>query len=59
MFARYFNGDDLAPAEQAAALPTQILTSDNIGTAVLSPDSSYYLGVANYADLFKQLWLVS
>ncbi len=59
MFARYFNGDDLGPAEQDAALPTQVLTSDNIETAVLSSDKSFYLGIANYPDLFQQLWLVS
>jgi ribose transport system substrate-binding protein len=56
MLARQFNGDDLAPAD-AAFLPTQLLNSDNIDSAVLDEDTGYYVGVADYQDQFKALWL--
>ncbi|MCX6433831.1 MAG: hypothetical protein NTX29_14025, partial [Actinobacteria bacterium] len=36
-------------------LPTQILTPQNINTAVLTPAGDY-LGVKTYAQEFKKLW---
>lgn len=56
MLARQFNGDDLKPADDAF-LPTQLLNSDNIGTAVLDPKTGFYVGVADYQDQFEKLWL--
>ncbi|MDV6229843.1 MULTISPECIES: sugar ABC transporter substrate-binding protein [Rhodococcus] len=53
--ARHFNGDDLAAAD-AAFLPTQLLNSDNIGSAVLDEDTGYYVGVADYQGEFETLW---
>ncbi|OZF40396.1 hypothetical protein CH295_01280 [Rhodococcus sp. 14-2483-1-2] len=53
--ARQFNGDDLAAAD-AAFLPTQLLNSDNIGSAVLDEDTGYYVGVADYQGEFETLW---
>ncbi|OZE38593.1 hypothetical protein CH256_06915 [Rhodococcus sp. 05-2254-6] len=53
--ARHFNGDDLAAAD-ASFLPTQLLNSDNIGSAVLDEDTGYYVGVADYQGEFETLW---
>jgi ribose transport system substrate-binding protein len=56
MLARQFNGDDLAPAD-AAFLPTQLLNAENIDSAVIDADTGYWVGVADYQDQFKALWL--
>jgi ribose transport system substrate-binding protein len=55
MSARYFVGDDLTPANEAL-LPTQILTPDNIGDALF--EKGIYVGVPNYKNEFKKLWLI-
>lgn len=51
--ARLFNGEDLGP--NAAKLPTQLLTPENIADAPLD-DEGYYLGVADYEAHFEELW---
>lgn len=56
MLARQFEGGDLAAAD-SAFLPTQLLNSDNIDSAVLDEDTGFYVGVADYQDQFKALWL--
>ncbi|WP_168176571.1 substrate-binding domain-containing protein [Williamsia sp. 1135] len=56
MLAREFNGDDLKPADDAF-LPTQLLNKDNIEAAVLDPETGFYVGVEDYQDQFKALWL--
>ena len=38
-------------------LPTQILTPQNIGKAVLTPEGDY-LGVKDYRNQFLKLWKV-
>src|SRR4051812_21578042 len=53
--ARFVNGDDLAPAS-AAPLPTQVVTKENVGS-ILTDSAGYYIGVTDYADQFKKLWL--
>ncbi len=55
-FARFANGDDLAPASESP-LPTQVVTKENIG-GIVSDKSGNYIGVADYADQFKKLWLI-
>jgi ribose transport system substrate-binding protein len=55
--ARIANGDDLAEASNTP-LPTQVITKDNVGS-ILTDTAGYYIGVADYADQFKKLWLVS
>ncbi|MBC7630958.1 substrate-binding domain-containing protein [Aeromicrobium sp.] len=57
MWARHFNGDDLAPAEKVL-LPLQMITPDNIDDVELN-DAGYYVGVSDYEDEFKKLWLVN
>jgi hypothetical protein len=52
-FARKFEG---APTLNSA-LPTQLLTQDNVNSMVADP-SLNYVGVANYRAQFKQLWHV-
>ena len=58
MWARHFNGDDLAPAEKAL-LPLQMITQKNINDVVLTPEGDYYLGVKDYQAEFKKLWRIS
>ncbi|MBC7631458.1 substrate-binding domain-containing protein [Aeromicrobium sp.] len=58
MWARYFNGDDLAEAEKAL-LPLQMITQDNLDDVSLTEEGNYYVGFADYADQFKALWKVS
>jgi len=41
-----------------AALPTQLLTQDNVGSMV-ADSAQNYVGVANYRTQFQQLWHVS
>lgn len=55
-FARAFNGDDVAIASEAL-LPTQILTTENIGTAPID-ETGTYIGYPDYETAFKQLWLL-
>lgn len=55
MAARHFVGDDLAPAN-AALLPTQILTPDNVEDALFDESSGSYVGVPDFKDHFTQLW---
>jgi ribose transport system substrate-binding protein len=55
--ARFANGDDMAPANDSP-LPSQVITKDNVGS-ILTDDSGYYVGVSDYADQFKKLWLAS
>jgi ribose transport system substrate-binding protein len=57
MWARHFNGDDLAPANEAL-LPLQMLTKSNINDAVLTDAGNYYVGYADYESAFKKLWKV-
>jgi ribose transport system substrate-binding protein len=53
-FARKFNGDPIL----SASLPTQLITPDNVNK--LNNDSAgNYVGVTDYRDQFKKLWLVS
>ncbi|MCZ4549686.1 MULTISPECIES: substrate-binding domain-containing protein [Mycobacteriales] len=56
MLARQFNGDSLQPADDAF-LPTQLLNKNNIDSAVLDPDTGFYIGVADYQEQFEKLWL--
>ena len=58
MWARHFNGDDLAPAEKAL-LPLQMVTQKNINDVVMTPQGNYYLGVKDYQAEFKKLWRIS
>ena len=51
--ARKFEGSPIL----SAALPTQLITPQNVGSLVLDPAGNY-VGVANYRAEFKQLWLV-
>lgn len=53
-FARIIEGSDLATGD----LPAQLLTGDNVSSAVLDKAGDY-LGVADYQDQFKKLWGVS
>lgn len=50
-FARYFTKLPFAKAD----LPTQILTQQNIGSAVLTPQGDY-LGVKDFEAQFKKVW---
>lgn len=50
-FARYFTKTPFAKAD----LPTQILTQQNIGKAVLTPQGDY-LGVKDFEAQFKKVW---
>jgi len=52
-FARQFNGDPLVEA----LLPTQLATPDTVDNLVFEGDN--YVGVADYREQFKALWLVS
>jgi ribose transport system substrate-binding protein len=54
--ARIFNGDPLDPNNESF-LPTQLLTPDNVGDAPLD-DTGYYLGVPEYQEQFRELWLL-
>jgi ribose transport system substrate-binding protein len=54
--ARHFGGDSLAPVTQETP-PWQILTSSNIGSAVLDSKDNY-VGYANYIAAFAKLWNV-
>jgi ribose transport system substrate-binding protein len=54
--ARHFEGDSLAPVVKEAP-PWQILTSGNIGSAVLDSQDNY-VGYANYEAAFAKLWNV-
>lgn len=56
-FARFANGDDIASAS-STPLPTQVVTKDNVDS-ILTDQGGYYIGVGDYADQFKKLWLVS
>jgi hypothetical protein len=38
-------------------LPTQLLTQDNINSMVADSDQNY-VGVSDYRDQFKKLWLL-
>jgi ribose transport system substrate-binding protein len=53
-FARQFNGDPILKAN----LPTQLITQDNVNDLVSDSDDNY-VGVADYRDQFKKLWLLS
>jgi len=52
-FARKF--ENMATVN--AALPTQLLTQDNVNSMVADPAQNY-VGVADYRTQFKKLWLV-
>jgi ribose transport system substrate-binding protein len=54
-FARAFNGDDMAPANDSL-LPTQVLTQENIGAAPMDEASGVYVGYPEYEAAFKELW---
>ena len=54
--ARHFDGDSLTPVTQETP-PWQILTSSNIGSAVLDGQGNY-VGYANYEAAFAKLWNV-
>jgi ribose transport system substrate-binding protein len=54
--ARHFQGDSLAPVTKETP-PWQILTSSNIGSAVLDGQGNY-VGYANYEAAFAKLWNV-
>jgi ribose transport system substrate-binding protein len=51
--ARKFEGMPIL----SAALPTQLITPQNVGSLVVD-SAGNYVGVANYRTEFKQLWLV-
>jgi ribose transport system substrate-binding protein len=51
--ARKFEGMPIL----SAALPTQLITPQNVGSLVVD-SAGNYVGVANYRADFKQLWLV-
>jgi ribose transport system substrate-binding protein len=55
--ARVFNSESLDPNNNSL-LPTQLLTQDNVNDAPLDTDG-YYLGVKDYENQYKQLWLIS
>lgn len=55
ILARNFEGSDVATVANAP-LPLQMLTKDNVSTAV--SDNGFYTGVENYQDQFKKLWQV-
>ena len=48
-FARFYNGDDLKPADDVI-MPTQVLTKENVGT------DKWFLGPKDYQQQFKDLW---
>ncbi len=52
-FARKIIGDPILDA----VLPTQTITQDNVAALVVDKDGNY-VGVADYQDQFKKLWLV-
>ncbi len=52
-FARKFEGIPTLNAN----LPTQLLTQDNVAAMVADPAQNY-VGVSDYRDQFKKLWLV-
>jgi ribose transport system substrate-binding protein len=54
--ARHFDGDSLTPVTRETP-PWQILTSSNIGSAVLDSKDNY-VGYANYVAAFAKLWNV-
>jgi ribose transport system substrate-binding protein len=56
-FARIFNGDSLDPAN-AALLPSQIITQENVEGIVLD-ENGFYNAVSDYQEQFKKLWLVN
>lgn len=49
-------GDPLTPVT-GATLPNQVLTPQNIGTAVF--DGTFWLGFADYVNAFKKQWLLT
>jgi hypothetical protein len=51
--ARKFEGTPIL----SAALPTQLITPQNVGSLV-ADSAGNYVGVANYRADFKQLWLL-
>ena len=53
-FARVLGGD--APA--VGFLPSQLLTITNVADAALDENGNY-IGIANYKELFAQLWGVN
>jgi ribose transport system substrate-binding protein len=53
-FARKFNGDPILNA----ALPTQLMTQDNVNSLV-NDSAGNYQGVQDYRTQFQKLWLVS
>jgi ribose transport system substrate-binding protein len=55
--ARIFNGDSLGPNNNSK-LPTQLLTQDNIGSAVLDQNGDY-IGVKDFREQYKALWKLS
>ena len=57
VLVRSFTGDDPVKAGNTF-LPTQILTKDNVDSAILNKDG-YYVGVNDYEDAFKKLWLLN
>ncbi|MCK5892625.1 substrate-binding domain-containing protein [Aeromicrobium sp.] len=56
-FARHFVGDDPEVAADGSPTPTQLLTPENVGSAVYDP-SGYWVGVDGYEGAFKKLWNV-
>jgi ribose transport system substrate-binding protein len=52
--ARYFDGDSLKPVA-AEIPPWQLLTKDNIGSAVLDSQGNY-IGLTGYQAAFAKLW---
>ncbi len=52
-FARIIGGQPV----ETTLLPSQLLVSEDVDSLVLDPEGNY-LGVADYQDQFKKLWLV-
>jgi ribose transport system substrate-binding protein len=52
-FARKFVGDPILKA----SLPTQLMTQENVNSLV-NDSAGNYVGVSDYRDQFKKLWLV-
>jgi ribose transport system substrate-binding protein len=55
ILARHFEGEDLS-SPMSVLLPSQILDDTNVDSAVF--DDGFYVGVADYEQQFKSLWLV-
>jgi ribose transport system substrate-binding protein len=54
--ARHFNGDPIETSDQSVR-PTQLVTQDTVAGIVLD-DTGAYVGVEDYREQYKALWLV-